>query len=84
MEWEVEKDSVAFVCRFLGFWGGVQGMANCFKEKGLHVVRFVSAGLEMTVELEGLSLDVNSIGTETVDAMDHPHHEARDNSGWVR
>ena len=81
----MEKDLVGIVGRRRRWGcGGVFGCAgNCFVKEGTDCVRLIATGLEVSIEMVGSDASVIGIGAERVEPVDHPHHQAGEDSGRV-
>ena len=62
---------------------GVSALAEAFQEEGTKDVRLLALGKEALVELLDFFVDIGGIGTEDVDAVDHAHDQAREDSRRV-
>lgn len=56
---------------------------DCFVKEGADFVRLVATGSEVSIEMVGSDASVIGIGAERVEPVDHPHHQAGEDSGGV-
>ena len=69
-------------CRII-FGAGCDGVGGSFAEERTKDVGLITSGEKAFVELPDFFVDVDGIGTQGVDTVDHAHHQAGDDSRWV-